>query len=87
MSENEEYAANTRFCDPQPPRCTAHCTVRHPTLHGSLMAHQAVASGQQMHSTHALQINSVALWQQLDFEEEEGQKQEEEDVDDFVSIL
>ncbi|GFS32368.1 ENTH/ANTH/VHS superfamily protein [Actinidia rufa] len=94
MSENEEYAANTRFCEPQPPQCTAHCAMRNPTLHGSLMAHHAVASGQQMHNMHALQINSVTLWQHLDFEEEEeeeeeeeGQKQQEEDVEDFFSML
>lgn len=88
MSEKEEYAAETLFPDPQQLRCIAYRTVRQPTLHGSLMTHQAIANGQQMHNRHALQMNSVALWQNLDFElseeeekydvEEEEERQEQE---------
>lgn len=84
MSEKEEYAAKTLFPDPLQLRCIAYRTVRQPTLHGSLMTHQAIANGQQMHNRHALQMNSVALWQNLDFElsEEEEKQEQEYDVEE-----
>lgn len=69
--------------------CIAYRTVCQPTLHGSLMTHQAIANGQQMHNRHALQMNSVALWQNLDFElsEEEEKQEQGYDVEGFASML
>lgn len=83
MSENEEYADKILFSDEKQAPWLTRFAALHAMVHGSLMQHHTMDSGQETHSMHALQGNSKALLQHFEF----CPGQEEEKHEGIASLV